>query len=168
MSKNYCTTTLFQRRSQLSLAICYYFCPSYFLSSNYKITVLLDHLPSCLLFIEVDKGAKTSLRFIRYTWHWPKLWYPSRKGDVFKCRKIAVAQIWMRHDLNKVFTAQTRLPLLNSDDSLYIFQFKHYLKDEFCHSWDWELMSQILCNLRHSGKFMIHVLTDKARRHKNK
>ena len=31
---------LFMRRSQLSLAICYYFCPSYFLSSDYKITVL--------------------------------------------------------------------------------------------------------------------------------
>ena len=25
------------------------------------------HLTSCLLFIEVDKGAKTSLRFVRYT-----------------------------------------------------------------------------------------------------
>ena len=25
------------------------------------------HLTSCLLFIEVDKGTKTSLRFVRYT-----------------------------------------------------------------------------------------------------
>ena len=25
------------------------------------------HLTSCLLFIEVDKGGKTSLRFVRYT-----------------------------------------------------------------------------------------------------
>ena len=26
-------------------------------------------------------------------------------------------------------------------------------------------MSQILCNLRYSGKFMTHVLSEKARRH---
>ena len=35
----YCLKGPFKRRSQLSLAICYYFCPSYYLSSNYKITV---------------------------------------------------------------------------------------------------------------------------------
>ena len=115
------------------------------------------HLTSCLLFIEVDKGAKTSLRFVRYTWHWPNLWYPGRKGDVFRCRKIAAAQIWMRHGLNRLFTAHTRVPLLNSNDFFYISQFKHYLKDVFFHTWDWELMSQILCNLRHSGKFVTHV-----------
>ena len=38
----------------------------------------------------------------------------------------------------------------------------------FCHTWDWELVSQIVCNLRHSGKFMIHVLIEKARGDKNK
>ena len=27
----------------------------------------VNHMTSCLLFIEVDKGAKTSLRFVRYT-----------------------------------------------------------------------------------------------------
>ena len=27
----------------------------------------VNRLTSCLLFIEVDKGAKTSLRFVRYT-----------------------------------------------------------------------------------------------------
>ena len=50
----------------------------------------------------------------------------------------------------------------------YASLFKHYLKDELCDAWDWELMSQILCNLRHSGKFMIHILSEKVRRHKNK
>ena len=74
----------------------------------------------------------------------------------------------MRYGLNRVFIAQTRVPILNSDDFFYISHFKHYLKDEFCHIWDWELMSQILCNLRHNGKFMIRILTEKAWRHENK
>ena len=74
----------------------------------------------------------------------------------------------MRHGLKKLFTAQTRVPSSNSGDFHYISQLKHYLKDEFCHTWDWEQMSQIVCNLRHSGKFMIHVLTEKAQGNKNK
>ena len=38
------------------------------------------------------------------------------------------------NDLNRLFTAQTRVSLLNSDGFFYVSQFKRCLQDEFCHT----------------------------------